>query len=225
MADDRDEDRQDGFLGRWSKRKREISARGKIAEVCESQNSDDETQGPQDTSGDDKENRDREELEAANRAAAEAVDLESLGYESDFSTFLKTGVPSALRSKAMRKLWTSNPLLANLDGLNDYDQDFADPRLNVFQSIWQVGRGFLTSSELDGQHKEVSTAEPPQSASTEPVNSEGDRETKSSGSVEAEPETEMQEAPGEAATEGGTETETLQDEGVARVSIRTRLKG
>jgi len=48
-------------------------------------------------------------------------DIDSLKYESDFTAFLQAGVPEELRNRALRKLWTSNPLLANLDGLNDYD--------------------------------------------------------------------------------------------------------
>ena len=31
----------------------------------------------------------------------------------------------ALRRLALRRLWRSDPVLANLDGLNDYDEDFA----------------------------------------------------------------------------------------------------
>jgi hypothetical protein len=37
---------------------------------------------------------------------------------------MREGVPEALRNRALRKLWLSDPVLANLDGLNDYDEDF-----------------------------------------------------------------------------------------------------
>ena len=48
-------------------------------------------------------------------------DVETLTYESDFTTFLRDGVPERLKQAALRKLWLSNPVFANLDGLNDYD--------------------------------------------------------------------------------------------------------
>ncbi|MGH6906169.1 MAG: DUF3306 domain-containing protein, partial [Geminicoccaceae bacterium] len=51
-------------------------------------------------------------------------DIASLSYESDFTVFMAKGVPKAIRNQALKKLWRSNPVLANLDGLNDYDLDY-----------------------------------------------------------------------------------------------------
>jgi Protein of unknown function (DUF3306) len=48
-------------------------------------------------------------------------DVETLTYDSDFSPFMREGVPEFLKKQALRKLWLSNPVFANLDGLNDYD--------------------------------------------------------------------------------------------------------
>jgi Protein of unknown function (DUF3306) len=48
-------------------------------------------------------------------------DIESLTYDSDFTVFLRDGVPEFIKKQALRKLWASNPILANLDGLNGYD--------------------------------------------------------------------------------------------------------
>ncbi len=57
----------------------------------------------------------------------EDIDPEALDPENvDFSRFLKEDVPEWLRRKALRKLWQSDPVLANLDGLNDYDEDFTE---------------------------------------------------------------------------------------------------
>jgi hypothetical protein len=50
--------------------------------------------------------------------------IDELTDQSDFSAFLKKGVPEELKNLALRKLWRSNPIFANLDGLNDYDEDF-----------------------------------------------------------------------------------------------------
>ena len=52
-------------------------------------------------------------------------DVEELGAESDYRPFLQRTVAPALRRLALRRLWRSDPVLANLDGLNDYDEDFA----------------------------------------------------------------------------------------------------
>ncbi len=50
--------------------------------------------------------------------------LEELDADSDYTPFLAEGVPEALARAALRKLWLSDPVFANLDGLNDYDEDF-----------------------------------------------------------------------------------------------------
>ncbi|MGE0845484.1 MAG: DUF3306 domain-containing protein [Flavobacteriaceae bacterium] len=55
---------------------------------------------------------------------ADLPDIESLDYGSDFSAFLQKNVPIHLHKMAMRKLWLSDPVIANLDGLNDYDLDY-----------------------------------------------------------------------------------------------------
>lgn len=52
------------------------------------------------------------------------LDLNTLSYEDDFTVFMQTKVPDIIRRKALSKLWLSHPLLANLDGLNEYDEDY-----------------------------------------------------------------------------------------------------
>jgi hypothetical protein len=51
-------------------------------------------------------------------------DIETLEKDSDYTPFLAEGVPESIRKLALRKLWASDPVLANIDGLNDYDEDF-----------------------------------------------------------------------------------------------------
>ncbi len=53
--------------------------------------------------------------------------LDSLTRDSDFRPFMRPGVPEALRNQALRKLWKSDPVYANLDGLLEYGEDFAEP--------------------------------------------------------------------------------------------------
>ena len=93
---------------------------------------------------------------AAERARAEAEKtdedlLEELGLPDpdtlqpgdDFSAFMQKAVPERLRRRALRRLWTSNPVLANLDGLTEYSEDFTDAAtvLPDLRTAYEVGRG------------------------------------------------------------------------------------
>ncbi len=67
----------------------------------------------------------------------------------DFSAFMKATVPAALRNRALKRLWTSNPVLANVDMLVDYGEDFtaaADP-VGLVKTIYRVGKGMLPDEE------------------------------------------------------------------------------
>ncbi len=121
----------EGVLSRWSKRK--------LKPVEEEPTADPSTDEQQQII-------DAHEAElAANQEAAEAINLDMIDEESDLSLFLKEGVPEALKKAALAKLWRSNPVFANVDGLVDYGDNFADPNLimKTFTSAYQVGRGYL----------------------------------------------------------------------------------
>lgn len=136
---------EETFLKRWSRRKQTDEAELTDPSVSDEKSENREREQSNEISASEKEAEEKEMVE--NREAAEAINLETLNYESDFGPFMKKGVPEVLKNLAMRKLWTSNPILANVDGLNDYDENFADPALNVFKSNWKVGRGFLTEED------------------------------------------------------------------------------
>lgn len=72
-------------------------------------------------------------------------DPDSLGPGADFKAFMAKAVPDRIRRRALRKLWLSNPALANLDQLVDYGEDYTDSATVVanLQSAYQVGRGYL----------------------------------------------------------------------------------
>ena len=175
-----EKEKKDSFLSRWSYRKALAADQGEEEKKIKKQEDIDLrplAQRGQNYEGKDKRNGEEQEM-AENLAAAEAVDLETLSYNSDYELFLKKGVPEELKNQAIRKLWRSNPVLANLDGLNDYDENFADPALNTFTSIWQVGKGFLTKedkheplvqavSSLANPHKKNEVEEPLSEAKTE----------------------------------------------------------
>jgi len=91
-------------------------------------------------------------------------DPDTLGKDDDFTAFLAKTVPERLRRRALRKLWLSNPVLANLDGLNDYDEDFRDAAQSgqIVKTLYEVGRGFLKQA-VEGDpdaEAEDSAAEP-----------------------------------------------------------------
>ena len=76
-------------------------------------------------------------------------DIDSLEEASDFTPFMAKGVPEVLRRRALRKLWRLNPVFANLDGLNDYDEDFTDAATLVegVKTIYKVGKGMLSDED------------------------------------------------------------------------------
>ncbi len=152
--------REDGFLSRWAKRKAEV----REAEVRETEQraaalapepGDDASLAPvsdgqppvvDETARDvppDDETRQRwiEELEA--------VDIDTLTYDNDFTIFMKSWVPGPLRQRALRKLWTTNPALAVLDGLNDYDLDYTDAAMQAGKvaSSYVPGSGYAALEE------------------------------------------------------------------------------
>lgn len=53
-------------------------------------------------------------------------DPDTLKLGDDIKGFMSKAVPEHLRRRALRKLWRTNPVLACLDGLNDYEDDFTD---------------------------------------------------------------------------------------------------
>lgn len=90
--------------------------------------------------------RARAEAEKTDEALLEELGLpdpETLQPGDDFAAFMQRAVPERLRRRALRRLWTSNPVLANLDGLTDYSEDFTDAAnvLPDLRTAYDVGRG------------------------------------------------------------------------------------
>ncbi len=97
-------------------------------------------------------------------------DPDTLGPGDDFSAFMKSAVPESIRRRALRKLWLSNPVLANLDELVDYGEDFTDAATVVdnLQTAYQVGKGMLrhvmaedeAEAEPEPLQEEIADGEP-----------------------------------------------------------------
>jgi hypothetical protein len=76
-------------------------------------------------------------------------DPDTLCKGDNFAAFMAKAVPMHLRNRALRNLWRSDPVLACLDGLNDYDTDYltGSTGQGVIKTSYQVGRGLLAHVE------------------------------------------------------------------------------
>lgn len=90
-----------------------------------------------------------EKTDAEILAELELPDPDALEQGDDFSVFLAKAVPERIRRRALRKLWLTNPVLANLDELVDYGEDFTDSAMVIegMQTAYQVGKGMLKHVE------------------------------------------------------------------------------
>ena len=117
---------EDRFLDRWSRLK-----------AVARQEAEDEGQG----------NDSEDAGRVGDAVPAEPVpslpDIESLRRESDFTAFMRAGVPEALRKQALRKLWQLDPAFSKLDGLLEYGEDYsaASKRGGLVRTAWRIGRG------------------------------------------------------------------------------------
>jgi hypothetical protein len=75
-------------------------------------------------------------------------DPDAIELGTDITGFMRKEIPELLRRKALRALWRSNPVLAVLDGLNDYDEDFSNAAtaVNGVQTLYKVGQGMFDKS-------------------------------------------------------------------------------
>ncbi|MET1412450.1 DUF3306 domain-containing protein [Roseibium sp. HPY-6] len=75
----------------------------------------------------------------------ELPDPDTLTKDDDFSGFLSATVPERIRRRALRRLWGMNPVLANVDGLVDYGEDYTDAAMVIdnLQTVYKIGKGML----------------------------------------------------------------------------------
>jgi Protein of unknown function (DUF3306) len=139
-------DDAEGFLSRWSRRKAEARS-APAASPATDDATDDAGPGAQ----------------AAPEATHEALrqdapapidpkdlpDIASLDASSDFSVFMRPGVPAHLRTLALRKLWRSDPIFSKLDGLVEYGEDYTIPSWpkGAIKTAYRIGRGFMNELE------------------------------------------------------------------------------
>ena len=149
---DQPENDGEGFVARWSRRKIEEKEPSKDtkSEVSKLEES---------ASLDTNSTRDEGEEEKTN--VDDLPDVETLNESSDYTPFLKDGVPEKLKRLALRKLWKSNPVFGIIDGLDDYDEDYSAIGI-VAQEIftnYKPGKGMVDPNEAEEEIDEVVKAE------------------------------------------------------------------
>lgn len=170
----------EGFLGRWSRRKRsggaapviEAPAPGPVMEQAPPDEAagDAVLPGTHGTPGTPAPVEEGGDQPVAEIDEAELPDIESLDRDSDYTAFLRKGVPERLKRAALHKLWRSDPLFGILDGLNDYDEDFTlqfrAEVVNAVRTSYKVGKGFVDDDEeetvaetADGAEEDVATVD------------------------------------------------------------------
>ena len=147
-----------GFLARWSERKGSAriaetatprDKRGGAAPVLPEEAPEDQL--PALVTGDE-----RPLSEEEQELVDTLPDIDALDADSDFTPFMQSKVPEFLRRRALQVLWRSNPVLANVDGLVDYGEDFTDAArvIEGMQTAYRVGKGFMTDEELEEEPDE-----------------------------------------------------------------------
>lgn len=78
-------------------------------------------------------------------AALDLPDPDGCDDPAVLRKFMSDTVPQRLKTRALRRMWRLNPMLANLDGLVDYGEDFTDASTVVenLATTYQVGKGML----------------------------------------------------------------------------------
>lgn len=110
-------DREEGFLSRWSRRKRQ-AAEGRPAEPEAAPQTPEIPPAPAPESA---------EPEAPAFDPASLPPIESLTAGSDITAFLRKEVPAALRQAALRRIWTLDPAIRDYVGPAEYAWDFNAP--------------------------------------------------------------------------------------------------
>jgi len=179
-------------LSRWSQRKHaaRLAERGGAAPTALNEQADDSAapglqpapDAPANVPAEAVAGGERQSEGPSDDARAPLPPIEELTPESDYTQFLAEHVPEALQRAALRKLWTSDPVLACLDGLNDYDEDFnvVDTVISAAETNYKVDRGYLTVDEPESAeaHDPTVTTAGPAEASRERDDSEGESQVR-----------------------------------------------
>lgn len=188
---------EEGFLARWSRRKREEGRATPEAEPA--------TPPVAAPAAD-------EEPELAPEELAKLPALDALTEHTDVTAFLKQGVPKALRNAALRRIWLADPMIRDrvgdaLDYAYDYNTPGGVPGFGPLEADLDVGEmvSRLFPQPSDGAERAVLAEEEPAPALPADAR-EGDEGGRAAG---VEPPGQLAPPARRAASEGSlAETET-----------------
>ena len=125
-----------GFLSRWSDRKlrpEPDEADAVLPTSDEAKPVEDEFEG-----------KSEEEI----LSILELPEPDTLKLGDTVEKFMDNRVPERIRARALRAFWKTNPLLANIDGLDEYCDDYTDAAMVVenLQTIYEVGKGYASQA-------------------------------------------------------------------------------
>jgi hypothetical protein len=176
----------DGFLGRWSRLKRaQTKTVPPVAPV-------EPAPAPHLPAEPDKADPPKPAIRAE-----DLPPIDGLTMKSDISAFLQDGVPEELKNLALRKIWASDPFLANPDPLDIHNLDYSMPVLTeAVKTVYQVGRGIvLPEDEKPADVKPTESEAPSAPAATvsavEPIPELPPPAAKPNASIPAVEEAEM----------------------------------
>ena len=192
MSGDRDD--EPGFASRWSRLKRE--AKTDAPEPGADAEAEVAATEPEPPVEDDR--SDEEVLEELG-----LPDPDTLKSGDNFSAFMARAVPTRLRNRALRRLWISDPVLANLDELLDYGEDFTNAAMVVenLQTAYQVGKGYVDKLTGSSEGDAGSPGEPAEETVEEPAGEPLEEPPEDS------PEDSLEDSPEEPAATGADETQ------------------
>jgi hypothetical protein len=106
------------------------------------------------------ETREAERTDEEILAELDLPDPEEMTSPDQVKALLRTAAPQRLKRRALRRLWRLNPVLANLDGLNDYDDDYTDAATagEVVKTTYRVGKGLLKHIEAQEEARAAKAA-------------------------------------------------------------------
>ncbi|WP_417207981.1 DUF3306 domain-containing protein [Antarctobacter sp.] len=118
----------------WSRRRAQVAAE----EVAEARAQEAEARAVQEA-------RLEERPDADILAELDLPAPEEMQSTEQVQDLLRAAVPQRLKTRALRRLWRLNPVLANVDGLVDYGGDFTDAATVIenMQTVYQVGKGMF----------------------------------------------------------------------------------
>jgi hypothetical protein len=159
---------EEGLLKRWSRRKLEQRERERQAAPLQSE---EEGGGKANltTTG---EHPSADAPPASAEALPDLPPIESLTRDSDFTAFMRDDVPEDLRNLALRKLWRSDPVFANLDGMLEYGEDYSQwfkPGVGAtLKTLYRVGQGYLADDVEAAPEPPAEGADPAVAAAEAP---------------------------------------------------------